>query len=402
MRIVFEEPAIERPIGSMWDRPLGVVEWIGSTRLTVRPSKTFTSIRCSQMQDNGYARIPPGKSIPVICQPALASNSPYRVCDENGGEIEWANAFLDAQRLRQLSLRSVRIYAYDLLHFARWFEPQHQPLAEITESTLVDYVRHQLEQDPKPTPQTVNHRLGTVRCCYRFHTGQEIPADKVHFQRRYTKRSPLGYGRPRRAIARGLRLKQDRRVIVPLSAEEVAKFWQSFRTYRDLGLVGLMLLDGLRSCEVLSLELEDVQLAESQMRVHGKGNKQRLVPLPPEILEVLGNYLRLERPLTNAPALFVALKGRQRGQPLTAAGLRSLFRHHRVRSQVRHANPHRFRHSFGRDMVQAGMSLPALQKLMGHAQISTTMLYVELAPQDVWREYARAMKRKKLGSEHLS
>jgi integrase len=249
----------------------------------------------------------------------------------------------------------------------------------------------------------VNHRLGTVRCCYRFHTGQEIPAGQVHFQRCYTKRSPLGYGRPRRAIARGLRLKQDRRVIVPLSSEEVAKFWQSFRTYRDLLLVGLMLLDGLRSCEVLALELEDLQLAEGQMRVLGKGNKKRLLPLPPEILEVLGNYLRLERPLTNSPALFVSLKGRQRGQPLTAAGLRSLFRHHRVRSQVLHANPHRFRHSFGADMVRAGMSLPALQQLMGHSQIATTMLYVELAPQDVWREYARAIeKRKRWGSEHLS
>lgn len=339
----------------------------------------------------------------VIYQPSVrASASPYRLRDEDGGKLDWANAFLDAQCLRQLSPRSLRIYAYDLLDFARWFGPQHQPLAKITESTIVDYVRHQLGQHRKPRPQTVNHRLGTVRCCYRFHTGQEVPAGQVHLQRRYTKRSPLGYGRPRTAIARGLRLKQDRHVIVPLSAEEVAKFWQSFRTYRDLGLVGLMLLDGLRSCEVLALELEDVQLAEGQMRVHGKGNKQRLVPLPPEILEVLGNYLHLERPLTNAPALFVSLKGRQRGQPLTAAGLRSLFRHHRVRSQVRHANPHRFRHSFGRDMVQAGMSLPALQQLMGHAQISTTMLYVELAPQDVWREYARAIeKRKNLGSEHL-
>src|SRR6516162_11717960 len=135
-----------------------------------------------------------------------------------------------------------------LLNFARWFAPRHQPLAEITESTLVDYVRHQLEQDPKPTPRTVNHRLGTVRCCYRFHTGQEIPAGQTHFQRRYTRRSPLGYGRPRPAVARGLRLKQDRRVIVPLSTEEVGKFWRSFRTYRDLALVGLMLLDGLRSC----------------------------------------------------------------------------------------------------------------------------------------------------------
>jgi len=340
----------------------------------------------------------------VIYQPAVpASTSAYRVRNNQGGELDWANAFLDGQRLRQLSPRSLRIYAYDLLDFARWFEPQRRPLAEITESTLVDYVRHQLEQDPKPTPQTVNHRLGTVRCCYRFHTGQEIPAGQVHFQRRYTKRSPLGYGRPRPAIARGLRLKQDRRVIVPLSAQEVAKFWQSFRTYRDLALVGLMLLDGLRSCEVLGLQLEDLQLIEGQLRVLGKGNKKRVMPLPSEILEVLGHYLRLERSLTNSPALFVSLKGRQRGQPMTPAGLRSLFRHHRVQSRIPHAHPHRLRHTFGSDMVRAGMSLPALQHLMGHSQIATTMLYVELAPHDVWREYARAIeKRKALDSSHLS
>jgi len=343
-------------------------------------------------------------NLSVIYQPAApASASPYRVCDEKREEVQWANAFLDAQRLRQLSLRSLRIYAYDLLDFARWFELRHRPLTEITEFTLVEYVRHQLEQEPKPSPQTVNHRLGAVRCCYRFHTGQEIPAGTVHFQRRYTRRSPLGYGRPRTAIARGLRLKQERRVIVPLSAEEVTKFWQSFRTYRDLALVGLMLLDGLGSCEVLALQLEDVQLADGQMRVHGKGNKKRPLPLHPDILEVLGHYLRLERPLTNSPALFVSLKGHQRGRPLTAAGLRSLFRHHRMRSRIHHANPHRLRHSFGADMVRAGMSLPALQRLMGHSQISTTMLYVELAPQDVWREYARAIeKRKALDSSHLS
>jgi integrase/recombinase XerD len=339
----------------------------------------------------------------VVYQPSVpASTSPYRLHDENGRQPDWANAFLDAQRLRQLSLRSLRAYAYDLLDFARWFEPRRQPLAEMTESTLIDYVRYQLEQHPKPTPQTVNHRLGVVRCCYRFHIGQAIPAGQVHFQRGYTQRSPLGYGRPHRAIAFGLRLKQDRRVIVPLSAPEVAKFWQSFHTFRDLALVGLMLLDGLRSCEVLALQLEDVQLADGQMRVLGKGSKQRVVPLPPEILEVLGNYLRLERPLTNSPALFVSLKGRQRGQPVTSAGLRSLFRHHRVLSRIRHANPHRFRHTFGSDMVRAGMSLPALQHLMGHSQIHTTMLYVQLAPQDVWREYARAIqKRTRLGSEQL-
>ena len=324
----------------------------------------------------------------LVYRPSVpASASPYRLLDEPEREIAWANAFLDAQRIRQLSLRSLRAYAYDLLHFARWwFRQPVQPLAEITESALLEYVRHQLDQEPQPAPQTVNHRRGVVRCLYRFHYGREIPAGQSHFQRTYTKRSPLGYGRPRRAVALGLRLRQPRRVVVPLSAEEVAQFWRSFHTFRDLALVGLMLLDGLRSCEALALQLADLQLAEAQMRVLGKGNQKRVLPLPPEIVEVLETYLRLERPLTNSSFLFVSLKGRQRGRAMTPAGLRSLSRQHRPRSQVSQANAHRLRHTFGADMVRTGISVPALQHLMGHSQIHTTMLSVQLAPQDVWRE----------------
>ena len=321
---------------------------------------------------------------------APADTCPYRLLDEQGQALAWVKDFLDAQHIRQLSLRSLRAYAYDLLHFASWFHGRGQPLSEITESTLLDYVRHQLNQQTQPTPQTVNHRLTVIRCLYRFHYGREIPAGHTHFQRLYTTRCPVGYGRPRRTLALGLRLRQPRRLIQPLAAEQVAKFWASFRTFRDLALVGLMLLDGLRSCEILTLQLEDVKLADAQLHVLGKGRKRRTLPLPGEILEVLQSYLRLERPLTNAPHLFVSLKGRRRGQPMTPAGLRSLFRHHRLRSEVRTANPHRFRHTFGADMVRAGISLPALQHLMGHSQIHTTLLYVQLAPQDIWREYTRA------------
>ena len=100
-------------------------------------------------------------SLSLVHQPSVsASASPYRLLDAPGQEIAWANAFLDAQRIRQLSLRSLRAYAYDLLHFARWSLQQPvQPLAEITESTLLNYVRYQLDQQPKPAPPTVNHRL---------------------------------------------------------------------------------------------------------------------------------------------------------------------------------------------------------------------------------------------------
>ena len=158
--------------------------------------------------------------------------------------------------------------------------------------------------------------------------------------------------------------------------------------------IALMLLDGLRSREVLDLQLESLQLADAQIRVLGKGSKHRLLPVPAETVEALQSYLRLERPLTNSPFLFVSLKGPRRGQPLTPAGLRSLFRHHRLCSQVSCANPHRLRHTFGADMVRGGISLPALQHLMGHSHIRTTMLYVQLAPQDVWREYARAVQNR--------
>ena len=74
--------------------------------------------------------------------------------------------------------------------------------------------------------------------------------------------------------------------------------------------------------------------------------------------------------------------------------LRALFRYHRRQTKILRANPHRFRHTFGADMVRAGISLPALMRLMGHSHIHTTMLYVQLSPQDVWREFQRAIQNR--------
>jgi integrase/recombinase XerD len=210
---------------------------------------------------------------------------------------------------------------------------------------------------------------------------------------RYWRTPPGGHRRGRIAVAADLRLKVPPRVIEPLSVEQVQRFWRSFRTARDIAIVGLLLLNGLRSCEVLALELEDLLLSEAQMRVHGKRAKVRVMPLPPETIRLLDCYLKTERPLTNTARVFVSLKGKARGKPMTKAGLRSLFRHHRATTTVRKANPHRFRHTFGADMIRAGVSLPALQRLMGHANIETTLLYIHISPQDVYEEYVRAVAK---------
>jgi integrase len=275
-------------------------------------------------------------------------------------------------------------------------------LSQLNESRLLDYVRHQLESIPKPTPQTVNHRLTVVRCLYRFHFGCELPHQRGSVQSVYKTRSPFGFGRPGRRVG-GLRLKQPRRVVVPLSSEEISKFWSSFRTYRDLSITALMLFNGLRSCEVIGLRLEELRLSEGQFRVRGKGNKERILPLSNDTMQILQCYLETERPRVDSPYVFLCLKGRQRGRPVTPAGLRSLFRHHRRLTKVTLANPHRFRHCFGTNMVRSGISLPALMRLMGHSHIQTTMIYVSLSPEDVWREYQLAIRNmQKLSPSSIS
>jgi site-specific recombinase XerD len=327
-----------------------------------------------------------------------ASSAPFRIVDERGGELEWANRFLDVQCVRGLAPLTLRMYAQTILHFARWWS--RQPGVDATrfaaehfsEATLVDYVRAQLDERPKPCAELINQRSAMLRRLFRFYFHDDIPHGPYRLLRAWIRRSPLGYGRGRKAVAADLTLKVPQRAIVPLSAEQVARFWSSFRTARDLTIVALMLLNGLRSREVLTLKLGDLLLSEAQLRVCGKGSRTRVLPLPPETIRILQCWLKTERPLTNAPEVFVSLKGKARGQAMTPAGLRSLFRHHRSASGVSQANPHRFRHTFGSDMIRAGVSLPALMRLMGHAYIHTTLLYIQLTPQDVFAEYARAVE----------
>jgi site-specific recombinase XerD len=79
---------------------------------------------------------------------------------------------------------------------------------------------------------------------------------------------------------------------------------------------------------------------------------------------------------------------------MSYAGLRSIFRHHRKQSGVTRAHPHRFRHTFAVDMVRAGISLPALMRLMGHAHIEMTLRYVNLSAEDVREEFLSALHRR--------
>jgi len=335
------------------------------------------------------------KFLVIYQQSASVAQSPVRLIQAaTGREVGWINRFLDREYVRRLADTSLRIYAHNLLHFVRWWESVHYTAdvaeGDLTESTLRDYVRFQSGFQPQPSGSTINARVAVAERALRNEFPDAPCQFAPGFHQAYLRRKPMGLGRPGLAVSR-LRVKTHKRSILPLSVDEVARFWSSFHTSRDLAIVGLMLLQGLRSAEVLALNRDDLLLSESQIRVRGKGNKIRFLPLAPETIQLLDHYLRIERPDPCPAALFVSLKGRARGARMTPAGMRSLFRYHRHTTGVMLANPHRFRHTFASDMVRAGVSLPALMHLMGHAFIQTTLIYVQVTPLEVYQQYARAV-----------
>ena len=324
----------------------------------------------------------------------------FEVWSEEAGPVGDANRFLDLLWARALSPHTIRTYGYGLVILHRWMQATHRTLVGLTGSDLVEWVLAQREHGANA--HTINHRLFTCYQFYRFVTDQDMPcppsgqiASRKYPAQVFDHRLGVVKLHRHHSGARILRVKPEHRLIEPLNVAQVNSFLGTVTQYRDLAIVLLMLLCGLRSREVLLLRLQDIDLTDARLRVHGKGNKERALPLPETLAAAIRKYQHLERPSeSGSDRIFVVLRGENRGKPMTAAGLRSLFRVRRhSRRSLGMANPHRFRHTFGADMARSGVRLPVLQRLMGHASGLTTLRYIQLSVDDIAQEYGRAMER---------
>lgn len=320
----------------------------------------------------------------------------YALAGDDGPIVE-ANEFLTALRIRGLSPRTVRAYAYDLLQLYRWMHTTSRRLRELEARDLLEFIAAQ--RHVGAGPRSINRRLCTTRLLYRFWMDRELgigprvslpgPHYKGPGRDHY-----LGIHKLTRRGVRKLRVNEPRKLVEPLTPEQVRAFLRSLTRYRDLSIVHFMLLCGLRSREVLEIKIGDVVFGDGRVRVRGKGDRDRALPLPEILAHTLQKYQQLERPRRCAESrLFVILQGKQRGRPMTTSGLRSLFRHRRRRAVLAMANAHRFRHTFGADMARAGVRLPILQQMMGHADLKTTLQYVRLSMDDVADEFRRAVTK---------
>lgn len=323
----------------------------------------------------------------------LVSSGQLEIIGENI-ETQDANRFLNALSLRGLSMYSVRSYAYDLVIIFRWLKKDGFKLSSLEGKNIYGLIRFEKNCGHRAT--TINRRLITLRVYYRFLFDQELEQGVNMTTGRGYYRGPgsafMGLVVRKRKGRVHLKVKEEKLLIIPLSAEKANEFIEGIDSYRDLAIVGLMLFCGLRSCEVRNLEIEKINFAERKMTVMGKGGRERMVPLVDQVTRLMRSYLAIERP-RDAPTmkLFTVLKGKTRGQALTEAGLRSLFRYKRKISGVAEANPHRFRHTFGTNMAKSKMNIRVLQQLLGHAEGSpVTQRYIHIALADVEEAFHEA------------
>jgi len=163
---------------------------------------------------------------------------------------------------------------------------------------------------------------------------------------------------------------------------------------RDRAILELLYACGLRVSELVGLDTDRVDLQGQQVRVIGKGNKERRVPMGDEARERLHRYRIGPRELWTAgkpsPALFVG----QRGKRMSRESVWQLVRRWTEAAGVsERVTPHTFRHSFATHLLEGGADLRVVQALLGHASISTTQLYTHLTGERVREVYARAHPR---------
>jgi integrase/recombinase XerD len=177
-----------------------------------------------------------------------------------------------------------------------------------------------------------------------------------------------------------------------LGPAQVDALMAALRTHRDRAMVEAMVLGGLRRCEVVGLCMADVNAGERRVFVaDGKGGRQRMVPVSARFFSSLGDYLEQERPrMSSTKQVFVVLKGKRRGEPLSVAGLDEILDGARARAGLERATCHQLRHTCFTRLREAGMALEAIQAQAGHASIESTRIYLHLANDWLEKEYLRA------------
>jgi integrase/recombinase XerC len=232
------------------------------------------------------------------------------------------------------------------------------------------------------SPASIQRRLSAVRSFYQFLQRENLCGHNPAADVRAPKRA--------RRLPRTLDADQMTRVLEPPRGPAAGPDPQL--TLRDLAIMELLYSSGLRLAELTGLDLAALDLADRTVRVTGKGNKTRIVPVGRKAIDVLRRWLRDRATLAHPDetAVFVGRNGRRLGPRAVQLRLAAIARAQGVPVKL---HPHLFRHSFATHLLESSGDLRGVQEMLGHADISTTQVYTHLDFQHLARTYDQAHPR---------
>jgi integrase/recombinase XerD len=244
--------------------------------------------------------------------------------------------------------------------------------SDISSRLLREFVYHL--KDLGLAPASIRRNVSSIRTYFRFLLADGLvvrdPSERLETPKRW------------RSLPDVLTVNEVARLLAAPSLDDPLVF-------RDRALLELAYGAGLRVSEWITLPARDALLEEGLVRVLGKGNKERLVPIGRSAIGAIAMYVRELRPRLERGEGKGLLFLNARGRPLTRMGAWKILRRYVERAGItKHVSPHTLRHSFATHLLEGGADLRAVQEMLGHADISTTQIYTH-----VDREYLRTVHK---------
>ena len=266
-----------------------------------------------------------------------------------------------------LARHTLESYGRDLARLQRWADKAKKPIAQLTRTDLRKWIA-QLSREGL-APASVARAVSAARGLFRFlmldgHIKQH-PTEDLDTPQRFAYLPQF--------------LTEDE-INQLLAAPDIA----TEQGVRDRALLETMYAAGLRVSELVSLTQSDVDLQAGLVVCHGKGSKQRRVPLGKSAIHWLQQYnaIRAGYGKPTAPNLFV-----NRGRPLTRQFAWAMIKRYAAKAGVKDISPHTLRHSFATHLLQHGADSRSVQALLGHSDISTTQIYTHITDRHLRSAY---------------
>ena len=278
---------------------------------------------------------------------------------------------------KKFSNNTVVAYVKDVDTFKNFCFENHnlKNISKVPYSTIRDWIINLSEK--KLSALTINRKISSLSKFYDFLIKiQEI------------KSSPLQNHK---------RLKVQKKIIIPFSEDEVLRvidvFSNNFEGKRNLLIVDMLYSTGIRREELINIKINDLQLNQNLIKVLGKRNKERLVPLIIDLKKRIEEYLKHRKEIkTNFPFLFITKTGKKIGPSLVYRVVKNYFS--KVSSKVK-TSPHVLRHSFATHMLNNGADINSIKEIMGHSSLASTQIYTKIKLPKIINDYKKNHPRER-------